>query len=344
MSSAGNNVRFNGGGGGSGTSAEVVDRSNLPSPYIENCISDKSVADVVEAMIGCFFVQSGPQAASKIMQWFGLPVVPMHPSFDCYKGYLWVVDLKYAFFSIDLRNFLDFAMKIVWNNVSNFGWKFRIEVFFLSSCRFHFIILRTFSKRFQQTHLVGLAGRWTWNFWLVLNNHQPSCFQYLRFSVGALWMFFFQFSRSNHLVQSAESWCWIPKSSKRPSFFFKIERILNFIFEPVFNPCVGSFSELCNFRKFWHFTHLRFLKCLIRKSIGAQKAPFGFLRHDVTFRNILFHQSVFLDSVSFHPTFISPHIISPHIISPHIISPHIISPHIHFTPRSFHPPFISPHT
>ena len=63
-----------------------LDRSSLPSPYIENCLSDKTIADVVEAMIGCYFVQSGSEAASKIMNWFGLPTIQENPIFHCYKS------------------------------------------------------------------------------------------------------------------------------------------------------------------------------------------------------------------------------------------------------------------
>lgn len=44
--------------------------------YRDHCISDKSIADCVEAIIGAYLITSGPQAALKVMSWFGLEVLP----------------------------------------------------------------------------------------------------------------------------------------------------------------------------------------------------------------------------------------------------------------------------
>ena len=64
------------------------DKSALPSPYMENCLSDKSIADVIEALIGCYFVQSGSEAAFKLMKWLSLPVVESESSFERFQGEL----------------------------------------------------------------------------------------------------------------------------------------------------------------------------------------------------------------------------------------------------------------
>ena len=60
----------------------AIDKSNLPSPYLENCLSDKSIADVIEALIGCYFVQSGSATAFKLMSWLNLPVIEKEASFQ----------------------------------------------------------------------------------------------------------------------------------------------------------------------------------------------------------------------------------------------------------------------
>ncbi len=44
--------------------------------YKEHLVSDKSIADSVEAIIGAYLITSGPQAALQIMSWFGLEVLP----------------------------------------------------------------------------------------------------------------------------------------------------------------------------------------------------------------------------------------------------------------------------
>ncbi len=44
--------------------------------YNEHVISDKSIADSVEAIIGAYLISSGPYAALQVMSWFGLQVLP----------------------------------------------------------------------------------------------------------------------------------------------------------------------------------------------------------------------------------------------------------------------------
>jgi endoribonuclease Dicer len=50
--------------------------------YKEHLVSDKSIADSVEAIIGAYLITSGPQAALQIMSWFGLEVLPKARSED----------------------------------------------------------------------------------------------------------------------------------------------------------------------------------------------------------------------------------------------------------------------
>ena len=42
--------------------------------YKDHVVSDKSIADCVEAIIGAYLIESGPHAALQIMSWFGLEV------------------------------------------------------------------------------------------------------------------------------------------------------------------------------------------------------------------------------------------------------------------------------
>lgn len=44
--------------------------------YRDHCVSDKSIADSVEAIIGAYLIKSGPQSALHVMSWFGLDVLP----------------------------------------------------------------------------------------------------------------------------------------------------------------------------------------------------------------------------------------------------------------------------
>ncbi|OWA52488.1 Endoribonuclease Dicer [Hypsibius exemplaris] len=58
----------------SGTKAE-----KFPSPRIHQAIEDKTIADVVEAMIGTFLINSSARSAQLFMSWIGLHVLPELP-------------------------------------------------------------------------------------------------------------------------------------------------------------------------------------------------------------------------------------------------------------------------
>lgn len=57
----------------SSTSASSTHRFDK---YRDHCISDKAIADCVEAIIGAYLITSGPHAALQVMSWFGLEVLP----------------------------------------------------------------------------------------------------------------------------------------------------------------------------------------------------------------------------------------------------------------------------
>ena len=57
-------------GGSSATDLNQFDK------YKDHIISDKSIADSVESIIGAYLITSGPKAALQIMSWFGLKVLP----------------------------------------------------------------------------------------------------------------------------------------------------------------------------------------------------------------------------------------------------------------------------
>lgn len=56
----------------------------LPPCYITNrgtstqkiLLTDKSLADAVQALIGCFLISAGQKAALKFMSWIGLEPIP----------------------------------------------------------------------------------------------------------------------------------------------------------------------------------------------------------------------------------------------------------------------------
>lgn len=50
--------------------------TNQFDKYKEHMISDKAIADSVEAIIGAYLISSGPKAALQVMSWFGLKVLP----------------------------------------------------------------------------------------------------------------------------------------------------------------------------------------------------------------------------------------------------------------------------
>merc|ERR1719233_1816391 len=48
-------------------------------PYIlqiQHTLPDKSIADCVEALIGCYLTECGPRGALLLMAWLGLKVLP----------------------------------------------------------------------------------------------------------------------------------------------------------------------------------------------------------------------------------------------------------------------------
>ena len=49
---------------------------NVFDKYRMHMVSDKAIADCVEAIIGAYLITSGPQAALRVMNWFGLKVLP----------------------------------------------------------------------------------------------------------------------------------------------------------------------------------------------------------------------------------------------------------------------------
>jgi endoribonuclease Dicer len=57
------------------------DQQNF-NKYRHHVVSDKSIADCVEAIIGAYLISSGAQAALRIMNWFGLEVLPKVKSED----------------------------------------------------------------------------------------------------------------------------------------------------------------------------------------------------------------------------------------------------------------------
>ena len=54
-------------------------RTNTPNLRTQHCISDKTLADCVESLIGAYLISSGIKAAQLLMSWLGLNVLPERP-------------------------------------------------------------------------------------------------------------------------------------------------------------------------------------------------------------------------------------------------------------------------
>jgi len=63
-------------------SSAVADHCLLMAPYnlqTQHSLPDKSIADCVEALIGCYLASCGSRAALQFMDWLGLHVLPARP-------------------------------------------------------------------------------------------------------------------------------------------------------------------------------------------------------------------------------------------------------------------------
>ena len=60
------------------SSAAINDPQWTPSydRRTQHLISDKSIADAVEALIGAYLIASGPKAALRFMAWLGIRIFP----------------------------------------------------------------------------------------------------------------------------------------------------------------------------------------------------------------------------------------------------------------------------
>jgi len=64
-------------------SSAVAEHCLLMAPYnlqTQHSLPDKSIADCVEALIGCYLASCGSQAALQFMSWLGLHVLPTRPT------------------------------------------------------------------------------------------------------------------------------------------------------------------------------------------------------------------------------------------------------------------------
>ena len=56
-----------------------INEQQWTPPYdrrTQHLISDKSIADAVEALIGAYLIASGPKAALRFMAWLGIRIFP----------------------------------------------------------------------------------------------------------------------------------------------------------------------------------------------------------------------------------------------------------------------------
>ncbi|RNA31321.1 endoribonuclease Dicer [Brachionus plicatilis] len=56
--------------------SKATEKSEKFDKYKDHVLSDKSIADCVESIIGAYLIRSGPYAALQVMSWFGLEVLP----------------------------------------------------------------------------------------------------------------------------------------------------------------------------------------------------------------------------------------------------------------------------
>lgn len=81
-------------------------RNNQYLIAIQQAIPDKSIADCVEALIGCYLTTRGERSALRLMQWFGIDCLQKSGNIICVflkiKVVLFIVGIVIDFINYDV--------------------------------------------------------------------------------------------------------------------------------------------------------------------------------------------------------------------------------------------------
>lgn len=123
--------------------------------YKDHILSDKSIADCVEAIIGAYLITSGPQAALKIMTWFDLKVLPKAKCEDGSEVLVNMPDIPEPVINdpVLLRSLLDgFA-----SFEAMIGYKFKQPVYLLQAFTHASYTYNTITDCYQRLEFLGDA-------------------------------------------------------------------------------------------------------------------------------------------------------------------------------------------
>ncbi len=123
--------------------------------YKDHVISDKSIADCVEAIIGAYLITSGPRAALKIMTWFDLKVLPRAKCEDGSEVFVNMPDLPEPNVNdpVLLRSLLDGYASFE----AQIGYKFKQPVYLLQAFTHASYTYNTITDCYQRLEFLGDA-------------------------------------------------------------------------------------------------------------------------------------------------------------------------------------------
>ena len=123
--------------------------------YKMHLVSDKSIADSVEAIIGAYLIKSGPKAALRVMYWFGLQVLPKVKLDDGSE-----VHIDFALPSKpDIKNYnkLNYLLNGYENFENTIGYKFQTRAYLLQAFTHASYIFNDLTDCYQRLEFLGDA-------------------------------------------------------------------------------------------------------------------------------------------------------------------------------------------
>jgi dsRNA-specific ribonuclease len=136
-------------------SSNTVAETQIFDKYKDHLVSDKSIADSVEAIIGAYLITSGPKAALKVMSWFGLRVLPKA---KCEDGSEVLIDMPQVP-AVKINDPL--KLKQLLEGYSSFeaciGYKFKQPAYLLQAFTHASYVYNTVTDCYQRLEFLGDA-------------------------------------------------------------------------------------------------------------------------------------------------------------------------------------------
>lgn len=123
--------------------------------YKDHIISDKSIADCVEAIIGAYLITSGPQAALRIMTWFDLKVLPRAKCEDGSEVFVDMPDLPEP--KVNDPSLLHSLLDGYASFEACIGYKFKQPVYLLQAFTHASYTYNTITDCYQRLEFLGDA-------------------------------------------------------------------------------------------------------------------------------------------------------------------------------------------